>query len=260
MITARRTETAAWLEEWPSRLTAMVDLVCFPGAGAGASVFQPWTGSLPGFAALLACQLPGRESRIDEAPAPSLAIAADAVAAAYLAKRPDTRPLVLFGHSLGGVLAFEVARRLTGAGRAPEAVLISASTPPDETSRTGGLDPEALKVLLVAYDPQNAAIVANDELFDAVAPVLQSDIALLRNHRLAPAGPTLEMPVWLFSGTGDRIVPQASVARWARHFSGPTIEVELPGGHHFPFRDSRDAILARLAQVLREVIRQGAGA
>jgi pyochelin biosynthetic protein PchC len=223
-------------------------------------VFQPWTGSLPGFAALLACQLPGRESRIDETPVPSLAIAADAVAAAYLAKRPDARPLVLFGHSMGAVLAFEVARRLTVAGRAPASVLISASTPPGETSRTGGMDPEALKALLVAYDPQNAAIVSNDELFDALAPVLQGDIALLRNHRIAPAGPALDMPVWLFSGTDDRIVPQASVARWARHFTGPTIEVEVSGGHHFPFRESPDAILARLTQVLREVIRPGAGA
>jgi len=246
-----------WLVGWPCRLTPLVDLVCFPGAGAGASVFRPWAGRLPGYAALLACQLPGREERIDEAPADDLGGAAAKVVDA-LAARPESRPLVLYGHSMGAVLAFEVAHRLAGMGRAPSALLISASTPPTGHGG-GGMDPQALRDLLLAYDPGNAAILESDELFAALAPVLRADIALLRRHRIigAPLSPTVQG--CLLGGASDPVVPPPAVAQWTSHFAGPVKQATLPGGHHFPFRESQDAVLQRLAAALRRAIgREGA--
>jgi surfactin synthase thioesterase subunit len=242
---------AGWLVEWPCRLTALADLLCFPGAGAGASVFGVWTNRLPGYAALTACQLPGRETRIDEPLAASLAAVSDGVAEAWLARRPQPRPLVMFGHSMGAVIAFEVARRLVEAGRAPVALVASASTPP---SGRGGapMDEGTLKRLLIDYDPANRHIVDDGELFASLAPVLRGDIGMLRQHRIAPEDAALDVPAWLLAGVADSVVLPESVAGWRRFLTGPLRQRTLPGGHHFPIRESCDAVTGLLTSLLRE--------
>ncbi len=54
-------------------------------------------------------------------------------------------------------------------------------------------------------------------------------------------------------------MPHRAVARWAERFSGPVTLEELPGGHHFPFREAREALLARLAGILRATVGRGSG-
>jgi surfactin synthase thioesterase subunit len=245
---------ASWLTEWPTRIAPMADLICFPGAGAGASVFRPWVNRLPAFTAVLACQLPGRENRIDEPPASSLAGAAGEVVAAYLAIRPVSRPFVLFGHSMGGTLAFEAARHLAVAGRRASAVMLSASAPPTGARKNTATDDGALRDLLIGYDPDNRKITGNEELYAALAPVLGSDIAMLRRHEIAPGTDLLDVSAHLMNGKADAIVSGVSVARWAEFFMGAITCHEIEGGHFFPFRESQDHVLALIAGILREMV------
>jgi pyochelin biosynthetic protein PchC len=252
-VTARSTgKDGRWLVEWPARVAPMADLLCFPGAGAGASAFRPWRDGIPAFASMLACQLPGREGRIDELFAETLDDVADQAVSAYLALRPEPRPVALFGHSLGGAVAFGVAQRLSSAGREPDALVLSASAPPSGSRGQEPIDDRALRALLVAYDPGNQAIAADEELYSALAPVLSADIAILRGHRVSNEAGRVEVTTQLMSGAEDAVVPDHSVAQWAEHLDGEITHHRMAGGHFFPFRESRAEVLEILAGILRQ--------
>src|SRR5262245_54066185 len=101
-----------------ARPAGRLRLFCFPWSGANASVYRDWAQSLPDEIETVAVQLPGRSSRRDEAPVDRLAPLAVQIARAIgdeLGERPGR--FALFGHSLGALLAYEVARRLVAAGR-----------------------------------------------------------------------------------------------------------------------------------------------
>ncbi|NKB51773.1 MAG: alpha/beta fold hydrolase [Rhizobiaceae bacterium] len=254
MISGQKSDSRLWLESWPNRLTPLVDVICIPGAGAGTFAYRSWQRKLPGYCAMHVCQLPGRENRIDEPVVDSLEDAVDQICSAYLEQKSDQRPLILFGHSMGGVMAFELARKLQGMDCGPVAIILSASTPPRPSANKAKLSDEALKQMLVAYDSGNSSVVKNDELFASLAPVLQGDFQLLRGHVVVEESKLTCAEVHLLSGESDPVVSNESVARWKQHFGCSVSQQEFSGGHQFPFQESESDVIGLLTDVVRRVV------
>lgn len=244
-----------WLQSWPTRLTPLVDLICIAGAGAGASRFKPWRERLPGYCAMHVVQLPGRENRIDDAPVDDLALVIKSLASA-VARIPRRRPLMLFGHSMGAVLAFELARVLIQNGRAPAHLMMSATTPPSGNAYRPAPSRDELTRLLLAFDPANQSVVDNPELFNSLEPALRADFQLLRQHSVSGTEPRPDVATTLLSGDSDPVVPPDAVAKWRPFVSDKVEQKTLVGGHQFPFQESSEAVTELLTRQMNELIHQ----
>jgi medium-chain acyl-[acyl-carrier-protein] hydrolase len=208
-------------------------LFCIPHAGGGASAYRGWAEALAPHVAVKVLQLPGRESRFREPTIATLAQASN-----DLHRQMGTiggRPFALFGHSMGGILAFELAHRLRDSGSEPAHLFVSASSPPDraqvETPISHLPDAAFVEQLDRRYGGIPTVMLKNADLLAAFLPALRADFAILEGYRLADR-PLLNCPLAVFCGRDDNVIDQSALRGWELRTSGKYINI-LVGGNHF---------------------------
>jgi medium-chain acyl-[acyl-carrier-protein] hydrolase len=227
---------------------ARMQLLCFPYAGGATAVFRPWQPPLAGSLRLHAPRLPGRETRHGERAIDDMGALIDALASTF----PAEPPYAMFGHSLGAIVAFELARRLRSAGRPLPVHLFAAGSPaPDLRQRVdlGELPSAELWAKLRTLDGTPAGVLDSPELRELVEPMLRTDF-LLSDRYIYTEQPPLPCPVTVLRGAADRGVSAAQAAGWARHTSGPCV-VEVFEGDHFFIASARDRVVALVERTLR---------
>ncbi|MFD7668382.1 thioesterase II family protein [Streptomyces sp. NPDC059788] len=237
---------------------AALRLVCLPHAGGGASVFRGWAEHLPPAVELVAVQLPGRENRVRERPFTSGAALVDAVRDA-LAREVRT-PYVLFGHSLGGMLAYALTTAAlpttnpTGpsAPHPPPERLILASCrapdapPPRTASRTSSADGLAAELTALAGTPPE--VMRNRRLLRMLEPMLRADLELARTWPWSRPVP-LPVPLTTFDACDDAMAPPAAVTGWRRYARRGLRAHHLTGGH-FALHEDSETFLSLLLREL----------
>ncbi|MFD0305227.1 thioesterase II family protein [Streptomyces sp. NPDC127119] len=214
---------------------------CFAHAGGRAQAFVEWQEALAGVTALVAVTLAER-TRIDTV----CEQAADLIAAQH------DGPFLLFGHSLGALIAFEVARRL---GDRPTHLIASGCVAPSlhPTPRmveVAGLDRQSLTDALAVYGGLRPEILADPELLDFILPDVQADFKMVAEYQYRSAA-ELPFGISLINGVDDPLVCRADLDDWTREGIGEP-EKYWPEGGHFYFE--------RNPEVVVEVIRRAAEA
>lgn len=223
-------------------------LLVLPHSGGNAHAYAPWRELLPDGVRLLVGQYPGRGARFSE-PLPERM--ADLVGPVVASLPADTGDLVVLGHSMGSLVAYEVARALTEAGRAPRALIVSACRAPflpnPSPVHPEQLDDDLLVAAIKERGGTDDGILDEPELRELVLPSIRADFAIDDAYRSAPAAP-LTCPVVVLGGSADPVVPAAALGRWAEVTNGPVTTHVLPGGH-FYFQDQLKAFLTLVAAV-----------
>ena len=159
-------------------------LLCFPFSGSGASLFARWKKHLMDDVNLLAARLPGRESKIRQRPCEDLCATADAISASLAAGDFRDDKLFLAGFSLGGLLAFEVARGLRRQGIDIELLVVGSVRAPQGRWKRHALhklpDEKFVAKLQQQYAAIPQAVVDNAELLQLMLPMLRADIKMLK--------------------------------------------------------------------------------
>ena len=225
-------------------------LYCFCYAGGSAAAYLPWQAALDPAIELCAIQLPGRASRLMEAPASSMAPLVETLVDVLQAQPPG--PFAFFGHSLGALLAFEVARHCQATGRAtPLHLVVSGCEAPQQRAtgrRLHALPHDELIEALKEYNGTPPEVLAHAELMTLLMPAIRSDFALAETYRYH-AGPPLRMPVTMLCGRSDDHVAPGQMAGWELETQGQG-RLHCFDGDHFFIHSSRTAVLACLNTTL----------
>ncbi|WP_406835989.1 thioesterase II family protein [Streptomyces sp. AHU1] len=232
-------------------MNSTVRLVCLPYAGGGADSYRPWASALPEGCELIAPELPGHGRRLPERP---LERAEDVVADLLPRLGDPAAPLVVFGHSMGGLLAYELCDALDRSGTPPQALVVSAMGPPDllDSARSNALaeDPEALMDHVAGLGSTPSPVLADPGMRALVLRPLQADFRLLGRARRTEVR-EVPVPLYALAGDGDPVHPPHEVAGWQRHarfWKGLRV---LPGDHFFPWAsDSVPRFLGGLVRSL----------
>jgi surfactin synthase thioesterase subunit len=236
-----------WLRRFSPAGDATSSLVCLPHAGGSATFFFPLARALAPAIDVLAVQYPGRQDRRQEPNIDNLPELADRIIDAL--RLMDDRPFALFGHSMGAVLAYELALRLPAAGLpTPSHLFLSGRRAPsrhrDDRLHLSS-DEDILAHLRRLGGPGSTAL-DDPEIRDMVLPVIRSDYRAVETYRHDPAA-VLDCPITVLTGDRDGLVSTEEAQAWAEHTTGPIELVVLPGGHFY---------LADRNQQVVEVIRR----
>ncbi|MFI6346156.1 thioesterase II family protein [Streptomyces sp. NPDC050560] len=231
------TDTAPQGELWFRRYVpsdgAAVRLVCFPHAGGSASAFLPLARALAPSVEVLAVQYPGRQDRFRE---PCVDSVHELARLSTLALRDrGDRPFALLGHSLGAIVAYEIARNLAAAGDdAPVHLFVSGRRAPhhhrEETVHR--LSDDALVAEVGALGGTGSRILADPETRALVLPALRSDYRASETYRHRP-GAALRCPVTALTGDADPRTTVPEAADWRDHAPADAFELIVFEGDHF---------------------------
>lgn len=217
-------------------------LVCLPQAGSGCGVFRPWQDALDDVT-VIGVQLPGRENRFTDPPPDTFAEAVAEIVTALVATVPTGQSTVLFGHSLGGLLGYEVARALPDT-HTPEALVVAASRPPHQSGRASGSMGAVggLEVFANLLDAKEMAGEIDEDVRELVMEVLTQDAELSATYD-DPGGAPVPCPLHAWGGADDEIVTADHLAGWGAYASTTFHMRQFQGGHEFCL-ESPDAVRA----------------
>lgn len=237
------------LRRFSGGIQSHVRLVCFPWAGGGASVFRRVAIHLPEIIELLAVQLPGREDRFGESPLLRMDLIVKHVLDDIISVAD--RPVVFFGHSMGALVAYEVARAFKAQfGREPQMLIVSGSGSPgseeayERCAGTAGEQEFIADMRKLGGTPRE--ILEDAQMMRTFLPVMRADYEVLDTYVHRAAG-MLSCPLIACAGTEDPSVSQESMDAWCQHTTGSCRQHRF-GGDHFYLLSQQTA----LAQCLQE--------
>lgn len=229
-------------------------LFIFPHAGGSANFYVPFARTFTTDTKRIAVQYPGRRGSHDVASFTSIPELADGVFAKVGPTVGGDDCVALFGHSMGAMVAFEVAQRFEAAGRRVSALFLSACAAPGRVGYE--YIPESDRGLLDAVAEAtgvNPEFLENEEFAAKILPTLRGFKAI-SSYDCSPEA-QVDCPIYAFYGDDDEIATQEKVAPWAAR-TRSTFTAREFSGHHFYLTDHLPELVtdieSRLAAVCRD--------
>lgn len=228
-----------------------VRLFCFPFAGGTANTFTPWVDPLAAEKIeLILIQPPGRGARFGEPPHTSMDSLIKELMqhAEFITSRT---PYVLFGHSLGSRVAYELCSRLMVSGLPlPEYFIASGSRAPHFPNENASLHDLPQKKFIQQLKELNGTpkeLLENQALMELVTPLLRADFKISETYQAKKI--CMPLPILVFGGEDDHDITPYHLEMWGE-LSTQGCEVVQFLGDHFFIEQYCEQVLTQLSSVL----------
>lgn len=218
-------------------------LLCVPFAGAGPSFFHPWRALAGDRWRLVTVELPGRERRILETPYRNVVEAAKNSVDEVVAELGEGTRTVLFGHSLGAVLAYELVHLLSTRGVQVERLVVSGSPGPwtQRERRAAGLPDEEFLARVEEFAGFRHEALDHPEMRELILPVLQADCEMHENYVPSTDDP-VSVPICSLRGDHDGLVTAEEANQWRDATTAGFGYTEFPGDHMYLVDHAREVL------------------
>ena len=232
---------------------ASLTLCCFPYAGGGPFLFRPWQARLGKRWNVVALSLPARGARISEPPVSDLQTIVDNASAGL---DQIDGPWFAFGHSMGAIICFELARQRYHQGkRLPEALFVSGTRAPDMPQREAlrfDLPDQEFVAVLRDLEGTPPELVADDQFMTLLMPALRADFRICETYQHRES---VQLPISIhaFSGDRDETTTAEEISAWAKFTNVSFSWSQIPG-KHFYLESGMDQILDKIQSVAQSVM------
>ncbi|MGQ4665499.1 thioesterase II family protein [Metabacillus halosaccharovorans] len=226
--------SSSWFVCRNPRAFPKIKLFCFPYAGGGSSIYRHWdfNGDIEVHAAIL----PGRETRFAEMPISQMDHLVSKLAH-EIREYLDT-PFVFFGHSMGALIAYELAHKIQDIyGISPTHLFLSGRSAPqleNQQPSFHNMPREMFLKKLRSLGGTPMEIFENPEALELYEPLLRGDFKLCDTYNYINREP-LKCPMTILGGYQDKLTSMERLEKWSELTTGTAV-VKMYHGDHFFIR------------------------
>lgn len=247
---SRQSKAGAWFSFPKPNPLAKLRLFCFPYAGSGANIFYNWPRNLPESVEMCLVHLPGREQRLREKPFYSMSALVGALGRSILPF--IDRDVAFFGHSMGGLVSFELSRQLRREfGLEPARLFVSGCSAPRNAHLLPRIHrlptPEFLNELR-RLNTATGPMSNDDQILQLMLPTLRADFTVCETYSYLNE-PPLDSAISVYGGLQDYKVKHEYLEEWRKETTG-TFALHLFRGGHFFIHTAESLVLNALSEEL----------
>ncbi|ASA21613.1 thioesterase II family protein [Paenibacillus donghaensis] len=229
-----------------------IKLFTIPYSGSSAAIYLKWRTLLPKDIEVLPLEFPGRGKRFGSKLCDNMKELIDDLAL-HIGSQLEGSPYALFGHSLGGLAAYELSVRLMESGQAlPVHLFLSGCNPPHlryGEEQLHKLPDDQFLQEIIKLGGTAQELVNNAELMRIFLPIIKSDYRIYELYAGNDQCVKLPVDCTVMLGIDDPLMPAENGPEWARHISGSMQIHKLPGGHFF-LHDQQEDVIATIQDTL----------